>query len=68
MRLWATEVTAIDPLSGEWKTWPGEPIAAETRVEAQLECRAQGRGYQRVVGEIAGEVFVADPLYDMNPN
>jgi len=56
MKLWATQLKAIDPYTGELKTWMGENIKAPTWDLAQQWCNENGRGYLEVIGELIAEI------------
>lgn len=55
MKLFTTEIQAIDPLTGEMKTWQGDNIAAPTFELAAEWCR-NNKGYLKVIGELIAEI------------
>lgn len=56
MRIWATRIRAIDPTTGELKTWIGDYIKAPTWELAQQYCNDNGKGYLEVYGELIAEI------------
>jgi len=56
MKKWVTEILAIDPVSGQLKTYGGPHIDASTWEEATRFCQTNGLGYCRVVGQLIAEV------------
>lgn len=55
MRLWVTEIQALDPHTGEMKTWMGDYVEAPSWELAQQFCD-EHKGYLKVTGELIGEV------------
>ncbi|MFD2922019.1 hypothetical protein ACFS6H_20025 [Terrimonas rubra] len=55
MKLWTTEIKAIDPLTGELKTWFGDYVQAPTFELAQQWCE-KNKGYLKVTGELIAEI------------
>ena len=49
--VWATEIKALCPHSGELLTWGGPQIEAFTMVEAQQWCD-ENMGYLKVIGRL----------------
>lgn len=64
MRIWVTQIKAIDPYTGELKTWIGDYIKAPTWELAQKWCNENGKGYLEVIGELVAEI----PLKDGKPD
>ncbi len=70
MKVWKTEIRAIDPVDGRIKTWGGIAVMGDTRRSAQENCRLHGHGYLKVteyIGEFVNETE-DDPLYDISTN
>ncbi len=55
MRKWVTEIQAIDPHTGQLKTWMGDYVEAPTWELAQQWCD-QNKGYLKVTGELIAEI------------
>lgn len=51
IKCYTSEVKAIDPKSGEMKTWPGMLAHGETQEEAQASLDKGGFGYCKITGE-----------------
>lgn len=56
MKWYATEIDAIDPVTGNLMVWPGEMVPGYTKEDAQNYCRENGIGYCRVVGIMVAEI------------
>jgi hypothetical protein len=56
MKKWLTELRAIDPGTGELKTWCGPDIEAPTATLAREYCDNNGLGYLTVIGELLVEI------------
>jgi hypothetical protein len=56
-----TEIQAIDPETGDLKTWAGPKIKAISYADAEAYCQNNGLGYCKVVGKL---VSVSDSLDD----
>ena len=50
MKLYCTEIKAIDPVDGELKTYGGPRIPAISFQDAEDYCHNNGLGYCRVIG------------------
>lgn len=55
MKLWSTEIKALDAKTGEMSTWCGEHVEAPTWELAQEWCY-NNRGYLKVIGELIAEI------------
>lgn len=55
MKIWITEIKALDPASGEMKTWGGDNVEAPTFEMAQNWCN-ENKGYLKVIGELIAEI------------
>lgn len=55
MRIFLTEIRAIDPKDGQLKTWSGENIEALTFGLAE-QCCKENKGYLKVIGELVAEI------------
>lgn len=56
MKLYVTEIDAIDPKDGEMKVWFGPYISAISFADARKYCDNNGLGYCRVVSELLMEI------------
>jgi hypothetical protein len=63
MKLWATELKALDSQTGEMKTWAGEHIKALTWKLAQQWCN-ENKGYLKVIGELIAEIPCKEGTYE----
>lgn len=59
MKIWITEIKAIDPQSGELKTWGGDNVIALSHEDAQQWCN-DNKGYLKVIGELIAEIPCKD--------
>lgn len=50
VKMWMTKVTAIDPFSGDVKTYDGPLIPGVTRMDAEQYCEDHGLEYCEIVG------------------
>ncbi len=55
MKLWVTEIQALEGCTGEMKKWAGEHVQAPTYELAQQWCD-KNKGYLKVVGELVEEI------------
>lgn len=55
MKLWTTEIQAIDPVDGKMKPWHGPHIPGEDYQDALLYCKKNELGYCKVTGELISE-------------
>lgn len=55
MKIFLTEIEAIDPNDGTLKKWSGERVIAESIEAAQLWCNSNEKGYLKIVGELVEE-------------
>jgi len=53
MNSYATEIRALDPISGEMRTFAGPHIEAESEQAANDYCQTNGLGYCLVTGMLA---------------
>lgn len=51
MKLWVTEITAIDPRDRKLKNWAGPNVPGINFSDAEKYCQLNGLGYCSVVGE-----------------
>lgn len=56
MNYYTTELKAIDPLSGELKTFCGPHIPAVSWTNAEEFCQERGFGYLRITGQLISEI------------
>lgn len=55
MKLWVTEIRAIDPLTGELKTYGGPNVPGINQADAERYCR-ENLGMCKVLGELVAEI------------
>ena len=63
MKLWCTEIKALEAATGEMKTWCGDNIEAPTWELAQEWCD-NNKGYLKVVGELIAEIPCKENSYE----
>jgi len=63
MKIWITEIKALDPASGEMKTYGGDNIEAPTFQMAQNWCN-ENKGYLKVIGELIAEIPCKKGTYE----
>jgi hypothetical protein len=71
MKLWITQIHALDPVDGSYKQWSGPKVPGETSEEAIEYCRNNGFGYCEVIGEWVEDIPYTDPTdttFDVNFN
>ena len=56
MKLFATEIRAIDPVDGNMKTFAGPNVPAISWSFAERYCQDNGLGYCRVIGQLVAEI------------
>lgn len=56
MKIWLTEIKALDPHTGRMKTWGGDNIEAPSFELAQEWCD-NNKGYLKVIGELVAEIL-----------
>lgn len=56
IKLWVTEIRAIDPRDGQLKAWGGPHVPGRTIEEAREYCENNSLGYCEVVGELLSEI------------
>ncbi len=56
MKIWLTEIRAINPVTGHLTTYCGDEIEAITKEEAQIKLNNSERSYMKIVGELVCEV------------
>lgn len=64
MKIWVTEILAVDPLDGELKRWCGQDIQAPTFNLAVEYCQLNGLGYLKVLGELISEIPCKEGTYE----
>ena len=52
MKVFLTEIDAVDPNDGTLKTWVGERVIAESLEQAKIWCENNEKGYLKIVGEL----------------
>lgn len=55
MKWFVTEIKAIDPLTGELKTWCGPHVPGIDFTDAERYC-AENLGFCKVIGELVAEI------------
>jgi hypothetical protein len=56
MNLYATEIKAINPVTGEMTTWCGPHVPGISEADAQDYCQNNGLGYCSVIGLLIAEI------------
>lgn len=56
MRMWVTQIKAVDPRDGELKTYFGPNVPGVNHEDAEGYCQQNGLGYCWVLGELIGEI------------
>lgn len=56
MKLWVTQIKAIDPIDMEMKIWAGPHVPGITFGFAKMYCQNNGLGYCEVIGELIAEI------------
>lgn len=56
MKLFVTEINAIDPIDGETKAWFGPYVPGITKRDAEQYCQANGLAYCKIIGELVAEI------------
>jgi len=56
MKKYCTEIRAIDPKTGELKTWAGPNVPGVSFATARQYCRKNGLGYCKVTGELVAHI------------
>lgn len=64
MKLWCTEIKALDPRTGEMKTWCGDDIPALSASLAQQWLDNNYKGYMKVIGELVTEIPCKEDTYE----
>lgn len=64
MKIWLTEIMAIDPNDGKLKKWCGPDIKAFTPTLAEQYCQQNGLGYCKVIGELVREIGCKKGTYE----
>lgn len=67
MKLYLTEIRAVDPTDGETKTFAGPRVPGITFGFAEQYCQNNGLGYCKVIGELIAEIPCKsdDPFADL---
>lgn len=56
MRTYTTEIQALDPETGEMKSWAGPNVPGITLKDAENYCQQNGLGYCKINGELVAEI------------
>lgn len=56
MRMWVTEIQAIDPANGILKSWAGPHVSGINHEDAERYCQKNELGYCRVLGELIADI------------
>ena len=64
MKVFTTEIRAIDPICGEMKTWAGPNIRAISYSDAEDYLQRHGLGYCRVSGQLIAEIPCKEGSYE----
>jgi len=60
MKLFTTQIKAIDPRDGKLKTYSGQHVPGLSFEDAEMYCQQNGLGYCKVTGELITEVYDID--------
>jgi hypothetical protein len=63
MKIWLTEIKALDANTGEIKIWGGDNVEAPTWDMAQKWCN-ENKGYLKVIGELISEIPCKEGTYE----
>jgi hypothetical protein len=63
MKIWVTEIKALEAITGKMKTWGGENVEAPTWELAQKWCD-ENKGYLKVIGELVAEIPCKEGTYE----
>lgn len=55
VKLWCTEIRALNPHTGEMTTWAGDNVEGISFEDAQKWCD-NNKGYLKVIGELIAEI------------
>ena len=61
MKVWLTEIKAINPQTGSLTTWGGPNVVAANQEKAEQFCQENELGYCKVVGVLLEEVEYKEP-------
>lgn len=61
MSLYVTEIKALDPKTGEMKTWGGPNVPGISFATAEQYCEQNGLGYCKVIGRLVAEIPAETP-------
>lgn len=64
MKLWVTEIRAIDPRTGGMKKWCGPNVPGINLIDAERYCQENGLGYCKVIGELIAEIPCKEGAYE----
>ena len=67
MKIWCTEIKALDAKTDEMKTWGGDEVEAPTFELAQKWCD-ENKGYLKVIGELIAEIPCKKNTYEPDFN
>ena len=67
MKIWCTEIKALEASTGAMKTWGGDYVKAPTMELAQQWCD-ENKGYLKVVGELVAEIPCKEGTYEPDWN
>lgn len=68
MKLWVTQLKAIDPRCGQLKTYAGPEVPGITLQHANLYCQENGFGYLEILGELVAEVETKENSIEIDWN
>lgn len=52
MKVFVTQIDAVDSTDGVLKGWFGPQVLAESQKDAEVYCQNNGLGYCKVIGEL----------------
>lgn len=64
MKLWCTEIVALDPKDKNFKRWCGPNVPGVNIQTAQEYCDNNGLGYCQVTGELIAEIPCKEGTYE----
>lgn len=66
MKVFITEIEAVDPIDGQIKKWEGPRIVEKNIKEAKKYCQENGLGYCKVIGELIEDIESNQLIFDFN--
>jgi len=63
MKLYCTEIKAINPLNGNMTIWGGPNVPGISFKDAENYCQNNGLGYCKIIGTLVEEIPCKDGTY-----